>query len=263
MKQNKDYTPIQKQIEMHVTNGLGYDSRTKFFHEDDPLEFMGLDIPYSFIKNTEAGLKRHLTDLEELNPSESKPVYVSPFKKKMIGFPVGVSLLAGVLLYNPLKDNPYETSDNDDDLPDDLKDILSGASVSGKTFSDEPEFSPTPTPTELPIRDYSCDGKLDYYNPLRGEITVDVRDPESSIIDYQEIIDQLSEYRIPDHLIGTINYNFDDIDPSIQERIQSRLYGPQICDPSLIDHLMFLEEKQAELDAEINDIESRIDEEQE
>lgn len=66
-------TPIQKQIEKAVTNGLGYDSRTIFKYEDYNLQTLIEEnscLLKEEYKNTKEGLQRHLRHLDRLiNPS--------------------------------------------------------------------------------------------------------------------------------------------------------------------------------------------------
>jgi len=72
-------TPIQRQIEMGITNGLGYDTKTKYMKRYDAYGMLRLEDyiegdssrPFGFFSNyqeihdTQEGLMNHLADLDE------------------------------------------------------------------------------------------------------------------------------------------------------------------------------------------------------
>ncbi|MBR9691795.1 hypothetical protein GOV06_03325 [Candidatus Woesearchaeota archaeon] len=64
VNKKEEPTPRQKQIEMIVTNGLGYDSRTTYQEKNPDLFFSPGLLGDSDIKNTHEGLHAHLAEME-------------------------------------------------------------------------------------------------------------------------------------------------------------------------------------------------------
>lgn len=75
-------TPIQKQIEMAVTNGLGYDTTTKYVKRQ-PLQVRW--VSDSDIKNSNEGVQIHLAELDaRINPSARLNGIIEDYKELAI-----------------------------------------------------------------------------------------------------------------------------------------------------------------------------------